>query len=314
MKHTFVPPKRIRPEGLRYIRSNGKPNFSSRVYERPSELSIIAKRPVVTITHIKPVGEAIKVMTIRGYRRLPVTTATGVLKGMLAATDIVNYFGGGEYYNIVLSRHNGNIYRALTEPVKSIMSKNPIYATTADDLTYIIELMVKYGVGAVPIVDEETMKVYGIVTERDIVNHLREKTLGIKVSEFMTKNVITISQDSSIKEAAKTIIKMGFRRLPIVDSEGYVRGMITARSIVRFFGSNKVFEYVISGSVEEALSAPVTAAAISRIVTVNPVVDIGEAVNEMIEHNVGSVLVVESNRLVGILTERDVMYALALKR
>lgn len=309
-----TPPKRIRPEGLRYLRSNGKPNFSSRIYEKPGELSIIIKRPVVTITHVKPIGEAIKTMTYKGFRRLPVTTPTGILKGIITATDIVNYFGGGEYFNIILNRYGGNIYKALNEPVKSIMNKNPIYITTADNLAYAIELMVRYGVGAVPIVKEETLKIQGIITERDIVNYLREKTMGLKVSELMTKNVITISQNSSIREAAKTIIKMGFRRLPIVDSQRYVKGMITARSIVRFFGTNKVFEYVISGNVEEALSAPVTVASISKIVTVEPHIDVGEAVNKMIQYNVGSVLVTENNKLIGILTERDVMYALALKR
>lgn len=309
----FISPKRRRPEGQRYLRSDGKPNFSTRVYKKPGELSILAKKPVVTITHIEPIGEAIKTMTIKGFRRLPVTTSTGILQGMLTATDIVNYFGGGEYYNIIVNRHRKNIYKAFEEPVKSIMNRNPIFATVNDDLAYAIELMVRYNVGALPIVLPDTLKVYGIVTERDITFYLGGKELGIPISEIMTKNVITLPYKSSIKEAAETMIKMGFRRLPLVDNNGYVRGLVTARSIVRFFGSNRAFEYIISGNIEEALSAPVAEAAITNIVSVPPSVDVGEAATKMVERNIGSVLIIEDSKLIGILTERDIMIALAVK-
>lgn len=311
----FVSPKRRRlPEGQRFLRSDGKPNFSTRVYEKPGELYLIAKKPVVTITQVEPVGKAVKTMTGKGFRRLPVTTATGELKGIITATDIVNYFGGGEFFNIIINRHGGNIYKALEEPVSSIMNKNPIYATVNDNLAYAIELMVKYNVGGLPVVTPDDMRVYGIITERDIINYLGGKEVGVKVRDVMTRNVITLPYDVSIGEAAKTMIKMGFRRIPLIDREGYVKGLITARSIVRFFGTNKVFEYVITGKIEEALSAPAFEAAIQNIVIVSPEEDVGDAATKMSNAGTGSALVIEDSKLVGIITERDIMMLLVIKR
>ncbi len=311
----FVSPKKRRfPEGQRFLRSNGKPSFSTRVYEKPGELYLIAKRPVVTITHVEPIGKAVRTMTKKGFRRLPVTKATGELQGIITATDIVNYFGGGEYFNIIVNRHSKNIYKAFDEPVSSIMNRNPIYATTEDTLTYVIELMVKYNVGGIPVVTPDEGKIYGIITERDVINYLGGKVLGMKVAEVMTKSVITLPYDASIKEAAKTMIKMGFRRIPLVDRNGYVRGLITARSIVRFFGTNKVFDYIVTGNIDEVLSVPAYEAAIHEIITLSPDADVGEAASKMAETGMGSVLVAKGSRLVGILTERDIMLLLVIKR
>ncbi len=310
----FSPKKRRLPEGQRFLRSNGKPNFSTRVYEKPGELYLIAKKPVVTITHIEPIGKAVKTMTDKGFRRLPVTTATGVLKGIVTATDIVNYFGGGEFFNIIVNRHGGNIYKALEEPVSSIMNSNPIYVTVNDNLAYAIELMVKYNVGGLPVVTPDDMKVYGIITERDVVKYLGGKELGVRVRDVMTKNVITLPYDSSIGEAAKTMIKMGFRRIPLVDEKGYIKGLITARSIVKFFGTNKAFEYVITGKIEEALNAPAYEASIQNIITTSPDEDVGEVATKMTDTGMGSALVIEDSKLVGIITERDIMMLLVIKR
>jgi CBS domain-containing protein len=308
----IVPPRR--PEGIRWLRSDGKPNFSDRVYRSERDAKILARRPVYTITKTATILGAAEEITRYNVRALPVVVPNKeVLEGIITATDLVNYLGGGELYNIVVNRHNGNIYSALLrEHVGSVMNPNPVYVTVNDTLAKIIETMVTKNVGVVPVVFED-MSLWGIITEHDLVEHLAEKNVGRKVEEVMTRNVITIDSKASIKEAAETMVKYGIRRLPIIE-EGRIWGMVTAKDIVRFFGSHDVFRYIETDRIEEALKAPVKLVGLSGYVTITPDADVGEAATLMKEKGVSSLLVVKDGELVGIITERDVLFAVATKK
>ncbi len=312
MRGYVVPPRR--PEGIRWLRSDGKPNFSDRIYRSEKDAKILAKRPVYTTTKTTTILGAAEEITRYNVRALPVVSPSQEkLEGIVTATDLVNYFGGGELFNIVLNRHGGNIYSALLkEHVASIMNPNPVFITTRETLAAIIETMVTKNVGVLPVVFDD-MTLWGIITEHDLVEHLAEKTIGRKVEEVMTKNVITIDSKASIKDAAETMIKYGIRRLPIIE-EGRIWGMVTAKDIVRFFGSHDVFRYVESDNIEEALKAPVKLVGLSGYVTISPDADVGDAATLMREKGVSSLLVVQDSQLVGIITERDILFAIATRK
>lgn len=307
----IVPPRR--PEGIRWLRSDGMPNFSDRIYRHEGDAKLIAKRPVYTTTKTATVLGAAEEMARHNVRALPVVQPnTEKLEGMLTAMDIVNYFGGGELYNIIVKRHGGNIYSALLrEHVESIMNPNPVYVTIYDKLDKILETMVLRGVGVLPVVMDDG-SIWGIITEHDLVMILAEKKVGRKVAEVMTENVIAIDASATIKKAAETMIRYGIRRLPLLEN-GAVRGMVTAKDIVRFIGSHDIFRYVETGSIEEALNAPVKLIGLSGYATIDPDADVGDAATIMKEKKVSSLLVVKDGEIKGILTERDILYALASK-
>ncbi len=314
-RRPILHPSIRRPEGIRWLRSDGKPNFSDRIHRRPGEAKILAKRPVYTVTKSSTILHALEEMTRHNIRSLPVVHPSSyTLEGILTAMDLVNYLGGGELYNIVSRRHGGSLYSSLLkEVVSSIMNPNPITALVTENLKEILEKMIVNSIGVIPIVLEDG-SLWGIITEHDIVRHLMEKTVGVRVSDVMSRNVITIRDDSTIGEAAKTMIKYGFRRLPIVDKDGRLWGMITAKDIVRFFGSHDVFRYVESDRFEEALEAPVKLVGQAKYYTISPSADVGDAATKMMENGVSSLVVVdESGKVVGIITERDVLYALAVQ-
>lgn len=302
---------RRRPEGIRWLRSDGTPNFSDRIHRSEGDAKILAKRPVYTVTRTTTILGLAEDMSRYNVRAMPVVVPNqDKLEGIVTAMDLVSYLGGGELYNIVVNRHKGNIYSALLkEHVSSIMNPNPVYVAAAEKLPKILEIMVTKNVGVVPVVFEDGT-LWGIITEHDIVEHLAEKTVGRKVSEVMTSNVITIDESATIKEAAEMMIKYGVRRLPIIE-DGAIWGMITAKDIVRFFGSHDVFRFTETDSMEEALKAPVKLVGLSGYVTIDPDADVGEAATLMKEKGVSSLLVVKDGRLAGIITERDVLYALA---
>jgi CBS domain-containing protein len=307
----IIPPRR--PEGIRWLRSDGKPNFSDRIYRKEGEAKLLARRPVYTTTKTTTILGLLEDMARYNVRAMPVVVPNKeTLEGMVTVMDAANYLGGGELYEIIVKRHGGNIYSALLkEHVSSIMNPNPVYVTVEAKLSEILEVMVVKNVGVVPVVYSDG-SLWGIITEHDLVEHLAEKSVGRKVAEVMTENVVTVNVNASLKEALKTMVKYGVRRLPIVEN-GRVWGMITAKDVVKFFGSHEVFNFVESGNIEEALSTPVKVVGVNDYVTIEPDADVGEAAKKMMDSGVSSLLVVENGQLRGIVTERDILYALATK-
>ena len=271
---------------------------------REGEIMKIAKKPVVTSAPTTPVYDAIQIMVKEGFRRLPVADpGTKKLKGILTAMDIIDYLGGGDKFEIIERRHGGNFYKAIYEPIKNIMTSKVVSIKTTGKIDEAIELMKQYNVGGLPVIDEEG-KIWGIITERDITFLFAGKIGGAKVSSIMSTNVVTISPKKSIFMAEKTMIEKGFRRLPLV-YEGKLVGIVTVMDILRFFGKGEVFHHLKSGTIMQVLQTEIEEIATRKLVTVSPEADIGEAARIMEENNVGALPVLENDKLVGIITERD---------
>ena len=304
-------PKRI--EKHRWLRSDGTPNFEDRIYKSTEELEVIAKRPVVTASPATPVLEAVEEMS-KGYRSIVVEHG-GKITGLLLAMHVVDYLGGGKYYKIVEQRHKYNIFSALEkEPIESIFEKNPIVAYIDEKLVSVLEKMVIHNIGIVPVVLRDGT-VYGIITEHDLVRHLSSAvSIGVRSSEVMTSPVISIEAGSSLKSTMEKMVKYGFRRLPVVENN-IVVGIVTAMDIINYFGTHEAFKKTVNADIREATSIPVDELMRRELVTVSPDDDLSEAVRKMYEKKVGSVLVVNDNmELLGIITERDVLYALVAKK
>jgi CBS domain-containing protein len=304
-----------RPEGIRWLRSDGTPNWSQRVSEGRLEAAHLASRPPITVHPASTILEAAEAIASRKVRGLVLADAKGKLMGLLVASDIVNYLGGGEYYNIILNRYNKNIFNALRdEKVSSIANPSPLYVTVDTSLQEILELMVREEVGILPVLTSESI-VYGVITEHDIVKALGSKYAGVEVREVASKNIVAVSVDATIREAAQLMVRHGFRRLPVVSPDNSIKGMITAKDIVSFFGSHKAFEIVTSGNIEEALETPVYELMTPGVLTVKETDDISTAASLMMEYGVSGLIVVdEAGKATGIVTERDVLLGLAMER
>jgi len=272
--------------------------------EREGEILHIAKSPVVTMASTTPIYDAIQMMTKEGFRRIPITNpGTKVLEGIVTATDIVDYLGGGKKFEIIEQKFRGNFFKAINEPIKLIMTKNVFSVKTSAKISEAIELMKEKNLGGLPIVADDN-RVRAIITERDIVSLFADRISNVKVAQLMSKRVTTALPKTTIFEAEKTMITQGFRRLPIT-SEGKVEGMVTAMDIIRFFGSGKVFKYLQSKTIIQVLNTPVLDIATKEVLTIEPNADVGKAAKIMREKNIGALPVVENEKLVGIITERD---------
>ena len=123
--------------------------------------------------------------------------------------------------------------------VKHMMLTNVITASPSKTVKKIIEILYKKHIGCVISIDENK-KCVGIFTERDAIRLVAEDVeLDQPLGNVMTKNVITIQEDSSINEIRKTIQTHNIRTLPVVNQENKLVGLLSVRSVLdQFFGLN----------------------------------------------------------------------------
>ncbi|MAP55233.1 IMP dehydrogenase [Altibacter sp.] len=92
------------------------------------------------------------------------------------------------------------------------------------------QTMKEYSIGGIPITDSHG-KLIGIVTNRDL---RFEKNYDRKLSEVMTsENLVTVAQGTSLKEAEIILQKNKIEKLPVVNREGALLGLITFRDITK---------------------------------------------------------------------------------
>ena len=91
--------------------------------------------------------------------------------------------------------------------------------------------MLRHGVGALPVIDKEK-KLKGIITLRDI-DLAGNEASALLVEDLMTTNLITESEDTPINEIAATMLQTGIQRIPIVDPDYKLIGLVTQTTIIR---------------------------------------------------------------------------------
>jgi acetoin utilization protein AcuB len=126
------------------------------------------------------------------------------------------------------------------------------------------------------------------------------------VVDLMTKDVITVTRETPVLEALKIMIERGFRRLPVVDEDGRPVGVVSERSIEKLkpqSGLPMIWQggrWAARHTVGEVMS--------KKLVTVRPTDTVEIATTKAQNARVGSLLVVEDNKIVGVVTTNDIFY------
>ena len=128
--------------------------------------------------------------------------------------------------------------------VKDLMTKSVITIDVNKTIFDAAELMSNKEIGDL-IIERKYMPI-GIVTERDFVRRFIAKKLPLdtKISEIMSKPLITIDSYASIKEAARTMIKHKIRRLPVLEKKKLV-GIIVATDFAHHIGKKSITEEIL---------------------------------------------------------------------
>ncbi len=118
---------------------------------------------------------------------------------------------------IVKRAENGMIYDPVTISVNAIVKDA-------------LELMAEYHIGGIPVVDDEN-KLVGIVTNRDL---RFESCMERPISEVMTsENLVVTTQKTDMELATKILQENKIEKLPVVDANGKLVGLITYKDITK---------------------------------------------------------------------------------
>jgi CBS domain-containing protein len=139
-----------------------------------------------------------------------------------------------------------------------------------------------------------------------------------RVRDVMTKQPMTIDPDAPLETAAAVMRERELRHLPVVDEAGRLMGVITDRDLRGLVLAPVIGEYLSEGA-QRRLRGLSAALANLRVrdamtwdaVTIGPEAPIARAAALMFEGRFSSLPVVEGGRLIGIVTQRDVLKALA---
>ncbi len=122
------------------------------------------------------------------------------------------------------------------------------------------------------------------------------------VEEIMNRHVFTLKETDSVKKAISLINEQKIRHIPIIDEYDHLLGIITDRDIKEALPSS----FHLNNE-EQILSKPVKEIMKKEIITIHPLDFVEEVAALFYEHKIGCLPVVKENKLVGIITQTDVL-------
>lgn len=142
----------------------------------------------------------------------------------------------------------------MERKIESVMTAKVVTATPSTPFRELVDLLERRRISALPVVDE-TGKLVGIVSEADLlvkegyphggddaglIDALRHrqrfgKATGTCAADVMTRKVVTVPLGTEVATAARLMIRLGVKRLPVVDDRGRLEGIVTRGDLLKLF-------------------------------------------------------------------------------
>jgi CBS domain-containing protein len=120
--------------------------------------------------------------------------------------------------------------------VKQLMKTDIGACAPADSVLTALQAMRERRCGWVPVVDSHGA-VKGVITDRDaalaMADHPHRSAARISVDEAMSRNVISCVPDQNLKAVLATMAQYHVRRLPVIDRDGHLQGVLSIDDIVQ---------------------------------------------------------------------------------
>ena len=116
-----------------------------------------------------------------------------------------------------------------------VMTKNPVCCLPDDLVAKAAQLMQSENIGSIPVIEnEQTQKLVGIVTDRDLALKIVAKghdAKSTKVEAVMTRQVVTCRAGDDLQKALDAMAEHQLRRIPIVDPNDRIVGIIAQADV-----------------------------------------------------------------------------------
>ena len=121
----------------------------------------------------------------------------------------------------------------MHKTIQDAMTSNPTTVspdTTAGDAA---QIMKSEDIGSLPIVEDN--RLFGVVTDRDIAIRIvaEGRSADTPVGEIASKDVVTVDPQQSIDEAARLMAERQVRRLPVVEEDGKLVGILAQADVAQ---------------------------------------------------------------------------------
>lgn len=128
----------------------------------------------------------------------------------------------------------------------------------------------------------------------------------MRVDELMTRNPITVKVDTGVLEARHMMVEKQIRHLLVVGSDGLLAGIVTDRDIRLNLPSQATSLSV--WEVNHLLTKLTVGEVMTKtVITVGPERDARAAATLMLDHKIGALPVTDGGKLIGIVTETDIL-------
>lgn len=141
--------------------------------------------------------------------------------------------------------------------VKEIMTKEVVSVKPEDNAKEALDLLFKMRISGLPVIDTKA-KLVGMFTEKDVLKHILpsymervgrfvyeenpksikkkfQDLVNLSVAQLMRKEVITVYEDTSLCEVARLTLIQNIRRIPVLDKEKRVVGIVAREDIVKAY-------------------------------------------------------------------------------
>ena len=226
-------------------------------------------------------------------------------KGIVVTED-------GEYAGIINQKQLLQSHIQDDAKVRGMIRSAP-RVNRRDDVREVARVLVESGAKLAPVFEGDNL--WGVVTEDAILEAVLENLDALDVSEIYTDDIVTVTTDTSIGTVINRLREHGVSRLPVLDDNGQLTGMVTTHDIADFAVRNMERQQKgdRSGDIDRILDIRVYDIMNSPVETTTPTESVRDAVTRMLDNDYAGLVVTpedDDGTVVGIITKTDVMRAL----
>lgn len=120
----------------------------------------------------------------------------------------------------------------VSDPVSSIMTRNPIQHVVPSSINEIISILIKKGITGIPLHDQNGRYV-GMISRKDIFRNFRETQLAM-----IMRRAESARENDTVESAAKLLLRQGRRHMAVTDSDGRIAGIVTPQNFLPYIASH----------------------------------------------------------------------------
>ncbi len=200
----------------------------------------------------------------------------------------------------------------LTTTVENLMVTSP-KVDVNDSITRVAEVMLVNNFRAVPVTNAG--EIAGIVAREDIVHSLRgfSQLNQIDVRDVMSPKPITIKETDDVEQGRSIMRDLDVRSIPVIDKEGRLSGVLGVKDLMDYYSRERGQKRSAKGSPGDAVALSISVDSLMNTPAIQIDMDshMADVIGLMSDHHISSVIVVENQEPMGIVTHMDVLELVA---